>query len=167
MCSPKGGRTMKRSQVALIALFVLALLPPCSAGESLCVEVVDGDSIKVIQGGKRQNIRLYGIDAPEIGGQPFGMRAKEFTDSMVSGKIVHVVPVTKDRYGRTVAWVYVDGKNLSHELLDVGLAWWFRKYAPKDTELGDLESRARAARRGIWSQSRPVPPWRYRRLRRK
>ena len=60
-----------------------------------------------------------------------------------------------------------DGRNLNREIVKAGFAWWFRKYAPKDTELEALESEARAARRGLWADPRPVPPWEYRSLLRK
>jgi endonuclease YncB( thermonuclease family) len=43
-----------------------------------------------------------------------------------------------------------------------GLAWWFRKYS-NEQSLGTLEQEARMARRGIWSNENPVPPWEFRR----
>ncbi len=55
-----------------------------------------------------------------------------------------------------------DGKNLNHEIVKAGFAWWFRKYAPKDKVLEELEPQARAARRGLWADPRPVPPWEWR-----
>jgi endonuclease YncB( thermonuclease family) len=51
-----------------------------------------------------------------------------------------------------------DGRNLNHELLKAGLAWWFRKYS-KDASLGDLEDEARLAMREQWADPQPVPPW--------
>jgi hypothetical protein len=52
--------------------------------------------------------------------------------------IVTVRPIDTDRYGRTVAEVVLpDGRSLNHELVRGGMAWWFRKYAPDDRELGD------------------------------
>jgi endonuclease YncB( thermonuclease family) len=62
----------------------------------------------------------------------------------------------------TVAHV-VDGRSLNRELLRAGLGWWNRRYEPHDHDLQRLEAAARAARRGLWSEPEPVPPWRHRR----
>ena len=43
-----------------------------------------------------------------------------------------------------------------------GLAWWYRKYAPEDRQLAGLEAEARKAKRGLWADSSPVPPWQWR-----
>ena len=98
--------------------------------------------------------------------QHFGSRARKFTSRRVFAKVVNVEPVDRDRYGRTVGWISVDGKNLNKELLRAGLAWWFRKYAPNDAELAALEEEARSARRGLWSMRNPTPPWQFRKRRR-
>jgi micrococcal nuclease len=76
------------------------------------------------------------------------------------GKEVVTVKVRdKDRYGRTVADVILpDGKSLNHELVRAGYAWWFRKYAPHDRELEQLEKEAREAKRGLWSDPHAIPP---------
>jgi endonuclease YncB( thermonuclease family) len=71
-----------------------------------------------------------------------------------------------DRYGRTVAEVTLpDGMSLNRELVKQGWCWWFRKYAPNDTELKDLEASARRQQIGIWSDPQPVPPWEFRKAR--
>ena len=85
---------------------------------------------------------------------------------MVFGKIVEIMPVDKDRYGRTVAWVFVDGVSLNKELLKAGIAWHYKRYS-KDKELSVLEVEARAARIGLWSDPHPFPPWEWRRTRRR
>ena len=60
------------------------------------------------------------------------------------GKEVTVEPVTKDRYGRTVANVRLpDGTTLNHELLAQRMCWWFRKYAPNNQVLKELAETAR------------------------
>ena len=56
-----------------------------------------------------------------------------------------------------------DGRNLNQELIKAGLAWWFRKYS-KDVRLGAFEQEARLAKRGLWTEPQPVPPWKWRRL---
>jgi endonuclease YncB( thermonuclease family) len=70
-----------------------------------------------------------------------------------------------DRYKRTVAEIVLpDGRNLNQELVRAGLAWWYRQYARKEMVLRDLEQRARAAKRGLWSDPNPVAPWEWRRV---
>jgi micrococcal nuclease len=132
----------------------------------LVVGISDGDTISVMHGGRAEKIRLYGIDAPEKG-QAFGNRAKQFVSALAYGKEVKVEVKDYDRYGRTVADVILpDGRNLNHEIVKAGFAWWYRKYAPKNAELESLESGARATRRGLWADPRPVPPWEWRALHR-
>lgn len=50
--------------------------------------------------------------------------------------------------------------------VDVTWCWWFRKYAPSNTELEGFEQAARQARKGSWSVPKPVPPWEYRKAQR-
>ena len=56
-----------------------------------------------------------------------------------------------------------DGRNLSQELVKAGLAWHDGQYAPQDTVLQQLQAEAQAAKRGLWSDPQPVPPWAFRR----
>jgi endonuclease YncB( thermonuclease family) len=48
---------------------------------------------------------------------------------------------------------------LYQELFKEGWCWWYRKYAPGDTVLEGLEDQARQARKGLWADPQPVPPW--------
>ena len=49
----------------------------------------------------------------------------------------------QDKYGRTLADVLLrDGTNVNQELVKAGWCWWYRKYAPEDTELEKLEKDA-------------------------
>jgi endonuclease YncB( thermonuclease family) len=127
------------------------------------VGVIDGDSIRVLHNHKAEQVRLQGIDCPERG-QPYSTAAKHFTSEQAFGKTVTVQETGHDRYGRTLADVILpDGRNLNHELLKAGLAWWFRKYS-RNINLGDLEDEARLARRGLWVDRDPEPPWEWRRV---
>jgi endonuclease YncB( thermonuclease family) len=67
-----------------------------------------------------------------------------------------------DRYGRTVGTVWVQDLNANAELVRQGYAWVYRKYS-NDPALLNLEAEARDARRGLWADSIPVPPWEWRR----
>jgi endonuclease YncB( thermonuclease family) len=57
-----------------------------------------------------------------------------------------------------------DGRNLNHEIVKAGFAWWFRGYAPNDEMLKRLEEEARLAKRGLWADKNPIPPWEYRKI---
>ena len=120
------------------------------------------DTITVLHSGKPERIRLYGIDCPEKR-QPFGKRAKQFTSSLVFGKHVRVEEHGRDRYKRTIGEVVLsDGRNVNHELVKAGMCWWYRKYAPNNEVLEQLEQEARDAKRGLWAEPDPVPPWEWR-----
>lgn len=127
------------------------------------VGVADGDTIEVLEGRTPRKVRLWGIDCPEKG-QPWGTRARRRTSDLCYGKEVTVEARKVDRYGRLVAHVRLPGgADLSAEVVRAGMAWWYEQYAPKDTGLALLEREARAARRGLWEDADPVPPWVYRR----
>jgi micrococcal nuclease len=150
---------------ATVVLLILArdAIPAADDFSGKVVGVHDGDTITVLMDRTRVKIRLFEIDCPETG-QEFGSRAKLATSGLAFGKVVTVHSRRNDRYGRTVADVVLpDGRTLNHELVRRGLAWWFRKYAPKDASLARLEAEARAARVGLWSQPDPTPPWDWRR----
>jgi len=57
-----------------------------------------------------------------------------------------------------------DGTNVNHTLVKDGWCWWYRRYAPGDIVLEGLEREAREAKKGLWADSRPVPPWEWRNL---
>jgi len=150
--------------LVLTLVFILALsLPSWSQHTTWIGKVVgvsDGDTITVMHDGMAEKIRLYGIDCPEKG-QAFGKRAKKFTSSMVFGRIVEARPITTDRYGRTIAWIYFDGACLNEELLKVGLAWHYKRYS-SEKHLAELETEARQKKAGLWRDTYPVPPWDFR-----
>jgi endonuclease YncB( thermonuclease family) len=125
------------------------------------VGITDGDTISVLHDRRAEKIRLDGIDCPESH-QAFGTKAKHFTSELTFGKTVTVKVKEKDKYGRTVGEVILqDGRSVNRELVQSGLAWWYRKYST-DQSLGDLEAQAKAAYRGLWADQDPTPPWDFR-----
>jgi endonuclease YncB( thermonuclease family) len=56
----------------------------------------------------------------------------------------------------------MDGTHVNHTLVKAGWCWWYRKYAPGDTVLEGLEKDAREAKKGLWADPQPVPPWEWR-----
>ena len=105
---------------------------------------------------------MFGIDSPERG-QAFNVKAKEYTASLIAGKEVRVIVHNKDRYGRSVADVYGnDGMHVNSEIVKAGFAWHFTRYS-NDPKLASLQREAQQARRGLWKDEHPVPPWEFRR----
>ncbi|MBI4446907.1 MAG: thermonuclease family protein [Acidobacteria bacterium] len=156
--------TKRFHPVALFVLLTLAVTLYALAIEPFsgkCVGVQDGDTIEVMRSARAVRVRLDGIDCPEAG-QDFGSRAKQFTSSMAFGKQVTVMPKEYDRYGRIVARVLADGKDISFELVKAGLAWHYKQYS-SDPELAEAETMARAQQIGIWSMPNPISPRAYRR----
>jgi endonuclease YncB( thermonuclease family) len=152
--------------VILRMMFVVlfSLVTPVHASMSLTyvARTIDGDSILVKVKRKTENLRLFGIDAPEIG-QEFGTEARDFVRERTAGRAVTVERLGSDRFGRDVAIVRLpDGRSLNAELVRQGYAWWSRRHAPDDLELAKAEHDARAAKRGLWQQSEPVSPWVWR-----
>lgn len=148
--------------LSLLASVAIAT-PPTWTGK--VIAVADGDTVTVFNGATKTKVRLHGIDTPESQ-QAFGRRAKEYTTKACLGKSVTVKPVTIDKYGRLVAEILVEGKSVNKAIVKAGYGWWFRKYSPKDRELAALEAEARKAKRGLWIDKRPQPPWEWRKLKR-
>ena len=148
---------------ARLALMILALIAPglACAWEGKVVAVDRVDQIQVMKDiGKVETVRLYGIHSPGEP-QPFGKTATQYMKKRVLGKIVRVDPLIVDPYNRVIAWVYLDGECLNKELLTQGMAWWYRKYLPFETGLAALEEEARKAKRGLWADPAPIPPWEF------
>jgi len=146
------------------------LLPAISwAWSGKVVGIADGDTITVLREGKQQvKVRLYGIDCPERG-QTFSRKAKQFTSEMIFGKVVEVEPVDIDRYNRLVALVTVSQRLVNEELVNAGFAWVYTRYCdrPICERWKVLENEAREAKRGLWADPNPIPPWEFRRQERK
>ena len=150
-----------RTAAFLVLLFLFSVTPAFSFTGRV-VAVLDGDTIEVLHSGKAERIRLTGIDCPEKK-QAFGQRAKQATSALSFGQHVTVHSAGKDRYKRTLAMVELtDGTNLNYELVRQGWCWWYWKYAPDEILLALLEAGAREAKKGLWVDPEPVPPWEWR-----
>jgi endonuclease YncB( thermonuclease family) len=130
------------------------------------VGIVDGDTYDVLLNGNETiRIRMEGIDAPEKG-MPFYKKAKNYLSELCFGKEVRLEIHETDDYGRKIAFTYLeDGTELSHEMIKAGLAWHFKKYN-NDSDLSELETKARALKIGLWADKSPMPPWEDRALHR-
>ncbi|NJN70735.1 MAG: nuclease [Nitrospira sp.] len=131
------------------------------------VGVLEGSTIEVVRLGKAELIRLHGLDCPEKG-QPYGDDVKQAISDLVFAMEVTVEPYGKDKYGRIMADVLLaDGTNVNHALVKEGRCWWSRRSAPDNAELKRLELEAREAKKGLWEDPDPIPPWEFRKIQRK
>lgn len=170
----KGG--MRR----LILFLIIALYPAvtlCSATAfawpAKVLSVQDGDTITVAPGGDTKTpitVRLYGVDAPELG-QSYGPEAKDWLQQQLpSGQVVEIVPYGTDRYSRAVGLVQVGKRTLNGELVSAGLAWVYyphckAKFCPKWKR---AQKKARTKKLGLWQDVSPEKPgdWRKKHPRR-
>jgi micrococcal nuclease len=123
------------------------------------VRVVDGDTIHVLLHGRDTDIRLIGIDTPETvdPGEPvmcYGPAASSFTHRELDGATARLrfdVERT-DRYGRTLAYVYKDGRMFNLTLVRRGYARAY-PYEPNTRNAGlfaAAQAKARAHQLGLW-----------------
>jgi len=101
-----------RLAARVIVICFLVFLSIAAAADSLTgkvVKIADGDTITVLDSTNTQHrIRLQGIDAPERK-QAFGNASRKHLANLVAGKEVTVKWAKRDRYGRMVGKVWVDG----------------------------------------------------------
>lgn len=129
---------------------------------SAVVSVLDGDTVTITRAEKMEKVRLVSIDCPESD-QPFGVQASQLTRQLALDKVVTVTDFGRDKYQRLLGeLVLPDGRVLNRELVREGFCWWYRKYAPENKGLERLEAEAREAKKGLWADPKPVPPWEWR-----
>lgn len=149
----------------LLLLFVLA---GCSASneteyenKAIVTNVVDGDTFDIMLNNKEERIRLLLVDTPETKHptkpvQPFGPEASQFTKDTLEGKEVTVEfdVSERDKYGRLLAYIWIDGKMFNEMLLEKGLARVAYIYAPNTKyvdEFYGIQKEAQKKGVGIWS----------------
>ena len=134
-----------RIGVAILVAGMLALITEAQFEpiRATVVRVIDGDTIRVRVEGKEYAVRLIGVDTPETVHptktvQLFGAEASAFTKASLEGKTVllEADPTgdTRDRYGRLLRCVHLDGENFNARLIREGYGHAIRK-----------------AGRGLWS----------------
>jgi len=145
--------------------------------ETTVKRVVDGDTIEVVLGGKKEKVRLIGVNTPETHHpskpvEEYGPEAEEFTRAQLEGKTVYLEfdVAERDQYGRILAYVWVEkpqseaageirAKMFNARLLAEGYAQVMTvppnvKYAEVFAE---LQAEAREAGRGLWGAESFAP----------
>ncbi len=137
--------------------FLIAL----SLDTALVIKVSDADTITLQKDSEKIKVRLYGVDAPEKK-QPHGQASLDSLKYLIYQKEIPFQPISKDRYKRTIARIYLDSVDMNAWLVENGLAWYYYQYAKKDSDLKMLQDSARAHALGLWAEDDPEPPWEYR-----
>jgi len=143
-----------------IALWGCQSSPP--GGKTVTVvRIVSGNTLEVI--GDRstsETVRLIGITAPSEDQTPWGTQAKQHLESRLYQQAVtlELDRETEDRYGRTLGYVWYEGKLINEELVKEGYALaeaWFPniQYTQR---LQYAEERARSLGLGIWNPENPM-----------
>lgn len=159
-----------RTAVVILAAPLAAAARGPWVVEGRVVGVTDGDTITVLDRARTEHVvRLGGIDAPERR-QPYGNVAKEALSSLVYDRLVEARCWKRDRYGREICSVLLGTRDAGLEMIRDGYAWHFKAFELEQTPgeretYARTEEAARAARRGLWSEPKPVPPWEWRRTR--
>lgn len=152
--------------VALVAVVAAASIGGWRLGQArhdetvaTVVEVVDGDTLEVMVGGRRETVRLLGVDTPETVDpdrpvECFGPEASAFTAAHLTGRVVRLEydAERRDPYDRLLAFVIVDGERFNDRLLHEGFARLL--VIPPNGRHGrtllEAELAARREGRGLW-----------------
>jgi endonuclease YncB( thermonuclease family) len=148
------------------APFALFLLMAGPAGAATVLSVGDGDTLRVVDAGKRLTIRLACIDAPEMAQPPYGAAARQRLQELAPvGSAVSLRVVKNDRYGRTVAEVLRNGRSVDLALVRSGAAFAYRRYLSECDQAAYLGAEATAQRQrlGVWAVPGGIQrPWDWR-----
>lgn len=152
-----------RASTAILALMTLPLAVACQQdpgdpGSAVVTRTVDGDTVYVRYRGEELDVRLIGIDTPEvdpgIGVECYGEEASRFTDASLTGRTVRLEfdVERRDRFGRVLAYVWVEDELFNLRLVAEGYAE-VTTFPPNVRYVDDYEAaerRARAAGLGLW-----------------
>lgn len=160
-----GGRIVSTAANAAEDAGARALQPP-APGQYLVARVervVDGDTLLVHVGTREERVRLLCVDTPESvhpdksRNTPLGREASTYLKSRLEGLQVRLEGETedekRDRYGRLLSYVIVDGLNINVELVREGYSAYeteFGKSRRYDHDFRRAEETAQGARKGIW-----------------
>lgn len=153
----------------LASVLLLSLRSEAEILQGRVIGISDGDSVTVLDASSMQvKIRLMGMDAPERK-QAFSKQSRQSLAALLFDRQVTVESSKKDKYGRTVGKILMDGLDVNLEQIKAGMAWHYKQYQHEQPD-GDrllyvqAEEEARAARRGLWMEADPVPPWEWRKV---
>lgn len=139
---------------------------PAPAAETVpVVGVADGDTITVEIGGKKETVRLIGVDTPETVHpskpvEPYGPEASAYTKRRLSGQQVRLEfdVEERDHYGRLLAYVWLGDELFNATMVKDGYAQVLT--VPPNVKYADrfvaLQREARENDRGLWGLTVPA-----------
>lgn len=143
--------------------------PWLDAGEVVgrVVGIKDGDTFELlvegVEGKQTLDVRIDGIDAPEKK-QSYGAAAKEALSDLIFNKNIRLDEHGVDRFGRTIADVYFGEVDIGLQMVSLGFAWHYVRYAPENETLRDAQAKAMEGKVGLWADpQKPRAPWNFRR----
>lgn len=132
------------------------------------IHVADGDTLTVLSADLVQHkVRLSEIDAPEIGhgkakpGQAYGENARQALSKICGQESAIIKVQDQDRYQRLVGQVNCNGIDANLTLVRDGMAWAYPQYVRRP-EIVRAARDANNAKRGLWADPNPIPPWDWR-----
>jgi micrococcal nuclease len=146
---------------SFVLFSIYAFLSNTSSAQDfdLCTKVIDGDTIVVEIDGKKEKVRLIGVDTPETVHpqkpvERYGKEASAFTRRMVENKLVRLEYdwQKRDKYGRLLAYVYLeDGAFLNAEIIKQGYGFAYTRFPFKYLdEFREYERLAKMGEEGLW-----------------
>jgi micrococcal nuclease len=163
---------MKKNMVILGACFLILLIgcqtqkktENISLIQVKVVRVVSGQSFEVLGMGDQPNlvsqVRLVGIDAPDLRQRPWGEKSKERLEGLIANQPVMLEfdIEAKDKIGRTLAYVWKDGVLLNEQLVKDGYGLFVAR-SPNhkyNLKLDRAQQWARLMGQGIWDLEKPM-----------
>ena len=132
------------------------------------IRIHDGDTITAqIAEGNRIQVRLSGIDAPELK-QKYGIESRNALIALLKNDSPTLDCFKTDKYRRQICRIFTStGTDVSLQMVATGNAWWFEKYASdqnKDEQerYSAAEIDARRQNLGLWSSPSAAAPWDWR-----
>lgn len=131
------------------------------------IEIVDGDTIRIMSLNRPVKVKLVAIDAPEMN-QSCGDLAKQHLLDLIFDKMVAVEYFGLSENGSIDGKVFLGEMDVAAQMVRDGVAWYDKSNASRLSEVervryADSEQAPRNEHRGIWEESKPVAPWDFRR----
>lgn len=154
---------MKKKLVLIISIFFIGINMVFAKDKVTFSKCVDGDTFKVLLDDKEYTVRMLAIDTPESvhpskGVEYYGKEASDFTcDKVTKAKTIELEYDDNsdklDKYGRLLAWVFVDGELLQQTLIEQGyakIAYLYGDYKYTNI-LQEKQELAEVTNLGIWN----------------
>ncbi|MGV8991202.1 MAG: thermonuclease family protein [Thiobacillus sp.] len=130
------------------------------------IEISDGDTLTLLVGRQHQKIKLAAIDAPERN-QAWGDQSRTNLSRLALNQTAVATCTQLNQRGELVCKMVVNQRDVGLEQLQAGMAWWLRQDAktpPAEdhSTYGNAELMAKLTRQGLWRDTNPIPPSRFR-----